>query len=492
MASANELRTFIAATERQLADLQRQLIAAENANDQVNVRRLQQLIDTLQAGLDNARSQLQIAQQEDALGTASAGQVVAEEQQARSENSTTETPQPPVSQLNFDVLNEQSDQATRNIFVGQNLTTTDNINENIQFNVSNNNQNLEYGTDGRYRPSTETQAIPPPSVLTEDLIDFNSATLTAATPSTQAGVGARGEDNTLPNSNATQQIVNVTFNNEIVAEPNLLDQFASYSYSVSWYLLTPDQYNAMQTTQKKSVSQWKLLVQSGGIPTNNRFSSNSETPIFSLDYYLDNLEIESYLSMKGTGSATNATDIKFTVTEPNGITLLSNLYNAVLNLYRKNNVSKDVNYTQAQYCLVVRFYGYDQNGNLVKVGRTGTNNRTNLTDPSAVIEKFFPFVITNISFRIANKVVEYQVQAKPIPYVTSKSQDRGTIPYSFELSGVTVGDVLKGKTPTTTASSVASEGRQTSPSPAPGTFVEQVDTENTFSPGEFAITQTEE
>lgn len=421
------------------------------------------------------------------LGTASAGAVQTEEQLARSENSTTETPQPPSSQLDFEQLAVLPNQTTQDIFVGQNLTTVDNINENVQFNVSNDNQNLEYGTDGRFRPSVETQAIPPPSIVTEEFVDF-----TTSTPTTQAGVGARGEDNTPPNSNSTQQIVNVTFNNEIVAEPNVLDQFASYSYSVSWYLLTPEQYNAMQTTQKKSVSQWKLLVQSGGIPTASRFSSNSETPIFSLDYYLDNLEIESYMSMKGTGSATNATDIKFTVTEPNGITLLSNLYNAVLNLYRKNNVSKDVNYTQAQYCLVIRFYGYDQNGNLIKVGRSGTNNQTNLTDPSAVVEKFFPFVITNISFRIANKVVEYQVQAKPIPYVTSKSQDRGTIPYSFELSGVTVGDVLKGKTLTNTASSATSEGRQTSPAPAPGTFVQQVDTENTFFPGEINLAQTEE
>lgn len=418
------------------------------------------------------------------LGTSSAGQVQFEEQLARAEGSTSQTPQPSIQQLDNNLLTGNVAQPTQNVLIGQNTVTIDNINENVQYNTISDNQNIEYGTNGRLRSTTETQAIPPPSIVQDEEGNF-----LPPTPSLQAGVGARGEDNTPPNSNTAQQIVNANFNNEIVPESNVLDQYASYSYSISWYLLTPTQYNAMQTTQKKSVAQWKLLVQSGGIPTASRYSPNSETSIFSMDYYIDNLEIDSYLSMKGTGSATNAADIKFTVTEPNGITLLSNLYNAVLNLYRKNNISKDVNYTQAQYCLAVRFYGYDQNGNLVKVGKSGSNNKTNLTDPRAVVEKFYPFVITNVSFRIANKAVEYQVQAKPIPYVTSKSQDRGTIPYSFELSGTTVGDVLKGKTVgTATASGV--EGRQTSPTPSAGTYVEQVDINNTLSPGESVVTDT--
>jgi hypothetical protein len=100
----------------------------------------------------------------------------------------------------------------------------------------------------------------------------------------------------------------------------------------------------------------------------------------------------------------------------------------------------------AQYCLVVRFYGYNENGELATTGRRGTNGSTNLTDPKAIVEKFYPCVLTNIRFKIPkDRVVEYDISAKPIPHFYNKSQDRGTIPYSFELIGQTVSQVLVGK-----------------------------------------------
>jgi hypothetical protein len=420
-----------------------------------------------------------------AQSMASAGEVQLGEQDARAQGTTSQTPQPPVQQLDLNAFNLTSgSDATQNIIINDNLVTTPNIFENVQYNTENSYQNVEYGTDGRYRPLTQTQAISP----TPDLLSFNvfgndNGNALPPTPSLDAGVGARGDDNTAPNTNAVQQIVNANFNQQITSEANVLDQYASYTYSISWYLITPTQYNTMLTTQKKSVAGWKLLIQSGGIPVNSRFTASYENPIFSMDYYLDNLEIDSVLSMKGTGSATNATDIKFTVTEPNGITLLNNIYNAVLKLYRTNNVSKDVNYTQAHYVLAVRFYGYDDNGNLAQVGRNASNT-INTTDPRAVVEKFYPFNITNITFKIANKAVEYQVTGKPIPYVANKSQDRGTIPYAFELSGTTVGDVLVGKSQRATAASIQ-EGRPTAPIPSTPGYVNQADQVEGVAEGVF-------
>jgi hypothetical protein len=119
----------------------------------------------------------------------------------------------------------------------------------------------------------------------------------------------------------------------------------------------------------------------------------------------------------------------------------------------------------AQYCLVVRFYGYNENGELVTTGRRGANGKNNLTDPRAIVEKFYPFVITNIKFRIPkDRVVEYDVQAKPIPHFYNKSQDRGTIPFAFELIGETVGQVLQGK-PVGTVYPASPGERRDSPRP---------------------------
>ena len=72
--------------------------------------------------------------------------------------------------------------------------------------------------------------------------------------------------------NNTKSGTNTTFNaatnpsNPIKPSPNVLDQFASYTYSLSWYLLTPQQANVMSNTSKINTNQWSLLAQSGGAP----------------------------------------------------------------------------------------------------------------------------------------------------------------------------------------------------------------------------------
>lgn len=314
--------------------------------------------------------------------------------------------------------------------------------------------NLETGTNPPVRTQENTQSTPPSG---------DGAVLSYAAPgdedagqtpfvTTQAGAAANRDDNTRPNSNTTSQTINASFNKRITPKPNVLDDYASYTYAISWYLLTPDQYNEMITSKKKNCASWQLLVQSGGAPTQAAGSAGGSANVagrnqfFDKDYYIDDLEIDSYLLGRGTNAANNAVDIKFKITEPNGITLIENLYKAVSTLYKQKNVSKTANYPTAQYCLAIRFYGYNENGELVTTGRRGTNGQTNLTDPRAIIEKFYPFVITNIKFRIPrDRVVEYQVEARPIPHFYNKSQDRGTIPFNFELIGETVEQVLKGK-----------------------------------------------
>ena len=64
----------------------------------------------------------------------------------------------------------------------------------------------------------------------------------------------------------TDRIFNAATNpaNPITPSPNVLDQFASYTYSLSWYLLTPQQANVMSNTSKINTNQWSLLAQSGG------------------------------------------------------------------------------------------------------------------------------------------------------------------------------------------------------------------------------------
>lgn len=95
-----------------------------------------------------------------------------------------------------------------------------------------------------------------------NLVETNTAPVSPKT----LGAGAANDDaspnNTVSGTNFT---INASTNpgNPIRPSPNALDQFASYTYSLSLYLLTPEQYKAMGNSKINS-NQWSLLMQSGG------------------------------------------------------------------------------------------------------------------------------------------------------------------------------------------------------------------------------------
>ena len=426
MSTSSELSARIFRLQDEVSRTLQQLQAAINSNNPTLEQALNNQLQAQQAELTALRNQLNDVQVDVYTSTASSGDVVTVSQQARDDGANTQNPQSPNQIL------EPVGRITANRTTLTPDATTGYVTET--------DTTQESGTNDEVRSLVETQSTP--------AIDLNDPDASA---NQTAGVGARSDDNAPSGGGATaQQIINAQFggsdNARITPKPNVLDQYASYTYSISWYLLTPDQYNSMLSTQKKNVAGWQLLMQSGGAPVAVAGSNQpGRNQFFDLDYYLDDLEIESLVPLKGTNMAHSATALRFKVTEPNGLTLLNNLYRAVDTLYKQKNVSKSPNYPMAQYCLVVRFYGYDENGNLIQVGKQGNNKNVNSTDPSSVIEKFYPFVITNIKFRVANRAIEYMVDGKPIGHFYNLSQDRGTIPFAFGLLGQTVGDVLVGK-----------------------------------------------
>ena len=297
------------------------------------------------------------------------------------------------------------------------------------------------------------------------------------------GVGARGDDGATVTGNATKDMINriqTNTNQRIPTQPNVLDDYASYTYQISWYLLDPVQYNQLTNSIKPNTSGWSLLMQSGGaaLPVNSDTSTSApgRNPQFPLDFYLDDLEILSKTPGKGVGMPHNAVELKFKVVEPNGLTLIDRIYAAVKGFYgpgenspeldptgslaQQANGGKPVkeitpNYLNAPYCLGIRFYGYDINGDLqapatgkfspdAVAGQVGPTN-----DTREIIHKLIAFNITDIKFRMNagqnSKGIEYTVTGKPIKMNQAFGQSRGSIPFPFELSGTTVKDLLIGK-----------------------------------------------
>lgn len=356
-----------------------------------------------------------------------------------------------------------------------------------------NNQDIEFGTNPPVISTIESQSVNPEGFAPQYGTTGGER---EAFPGGDPGVGAPSDDSGTRQN--TTQIINTAFNSKITPQPNILDQYASYTYNLSWYLMQPGTYKTLLESKKKSLAGMQLLAQSGGAPagTAGATSQNNQGPgaittnasvdagrnsFFNLDYYLDNLEIESLITGGGNRMAHNATNIRFTVTEPNGITLINNLYQAVSSVYKQTNIP----YAIAQYCLVVRFYGYDDNGNLVQVGK----DRNSSTDARAVVEKFYPFLITNIKFRLANKIVEYNVEAKAIPHTVGFGQDLGTVKAPFELTGTTVKDVLSGTTVGQT-SATGNDGRVEVPQVEVGSGV--TDAQNASNTDSYEFTNTQQ
>lgn len=311
----------------------------------------------------------------------------------------------------------------------------------------------DFGTDGELRPYIKTQGTTPgsnqisPGLQRTDIVK----------PGGNPGVGARRDDGG-SSSPIVSSLNSINFAEKIIPEPNVLDQYASYTYTASLYLMTKANIQKLLNTGTRDVSGAKLLIQSGGISQNNR------SEYFDLDYYIDDIEIHSIIVGQGSRAAHNVTDVRIKVIEPNGISFVENLSNACQSFVNNSsamsydsfgnpvpagsasattagakNIGKTLPYTSQPYLLVIRFYGYDDQGNLVRGGKS-----PNTTDPNSFVEKFYPLVIEKFGFRIANKAAEYDIKFKAPQYQLNGGQARASLPFNFEFSGGTVNDVLAG------------------------------------------------
>ena len=305
------------------------------------------------------------------------------------------------------------------------------------------------GTDAPVRTTEQTQAI---------YYENNGTSSSAVVEG-----GTATKDDAAPTNTTTKQTdVNAANNTaiKVAAQPNILDDFYSYTYSASVYLLKPDQYTRLLNSSTKKIDGYNLLFQSGGAPTNVGGArkppsaggpTEAETvstvdggrsPFFPNDFYIDSVTIENQILGKGTGAAHMASSIKFTVVEPQGITLLDRLYEAVANNEPKSTADGKVNYTCALFLMVIRFYGYDQGGNIQLPIKGGLQSASDTSDPKAAVEKFIPFQLTKVNWSIGSKMVSYDFECAPVGQIQGGYTARGTIPYDVQLSDMTVGGLL--------------------------------------------------
>lgn len=326
---------------------------------------------------------------------------------------------------------------------------------------------------------------------------------------TDAGVGATDDGTTqgIQEAITNQATVNSAttvnanaVNEQITPKPNILDTFSSYTYRASVYMMSPAQYRALVLSNKKTINGYQLLFQSAGAPNNvggfkgglaegaesmaaslrGAEATQSEiataltrgipgsnspdagrNPAFPMDFYIDSVTIENLLSGQGTRAAHAVTNLKFTVVEPMGITLIDRIYQAAQDFIPKNGAGA-INYNSVSYLMVIRFYGYDAQGNLVP-GIRGADASSSLSDQSAVVEKFIPFRLSKVNFAITDKLVTYEFEGKAFNAMIAAGTRRGTIPYDVQLNAGSLGDLLGSEVEYISAQKTTSDSDRSTP-----------------------------
>jgi hypothetical protein len=393
-----------------------------------------QKVQALQAEVRAAESELRSLQQTAAQQEApkvSAGETAAEANQARDDAAQTQAPPTAPVQAGADGrIQTQTDAQPTNAQAAPTQESADRDLARAEQAEQTRAESAQAATGAV--PVLPGSNTPVPSKPTAIEIDGSGG----GAPTAQAP----SDDNTPAASNATQAAVAQRFQQRIEPRPNILDQYASYTYSLSMYLMSSADYSRILREKKKVLGDSLLLMQSGGAPTTLR------NQYFKEDFYIDNLQLKTFVQGKGTRSSFINTELSFRITEPYGITLFQRLYRAVQSYIGQGGGDPGTafNYSAQHYLMVIRFYGYDDQGNMVSAQR---RDPAGTTDRDAITEKWIPFRFTGIKFRIDNRLTEYECSAVSPQNDLNTGRSRGVLPFGVQVQGGTLGELLSGPVP---------------------------------------------
>lgn len=296
--------------------------------------------------------------------------------------------------------------------------------------------------------------------MAEELISpEDDAGLRGAAPArTASSVTVATSDTTGGSGQKTSKVGESAPTSTFYRRTNPLEYFSSFTYNLTLYMTTPECMNYYLNNGKLPDSQGQrqlfIVAQSGGVNRNEAraITTNFNGPMGpgqdGLDYYIDDLNIEQFLVAKdGQKTSTVGTTINFKIIEPIGFAFLNRLtaaseqINKLSGLINSGNLSSRPNLYQQCYMIGVRFYGYDEDGNIMESSKIQDSTQV-LNDKFAVYERVFPIVGTKVNFKLDGKATVYNWEAVILPLQAAFGTKFGRIPESASLEGTTVADVI--------------------------------------------------
>lgn len=197
--------------------------------------------------------------------------------------------------------------------------------------------------------------------------------------------------------------------------PNRLHAYPSYIYGLSLHILSAEQYNNVVVNQTYTPA--NVLVASAG-----RYSSSfPRNEFFSEDFYFEDCDITTVIGPNDVSRNTNAVELKFTLIEPYGFTLVERLL-------RVSDALKSKNYLDMPYLLQIDFFAMDDSGNIV-----GSIND---------LRKRIPIKIIKMDIRVTGKGAEYKISAVPFNHSAYEATSV-TTPANFEITASTVAEFFQ-------------------------------------------------
>jgi hypothetical protein len=272
------------------------------------------------------------------------------------------------------------------------------------------------------------------SVVNDDAVDSDILTISVTKPIPSSGSSSASSTSSTDQPDRRRH--------------NPLSAFSSYTYQLSFYMLTPAAYDAFVAAGRLSLRSLTnsegeliggayLVAQSGGINKNVdvRASENE------LDYYIDNLSIKTFLSGQGSTTASVSTEVKFQIIEPYGFSFLTDLRRFADIIYKDSpNVARPPDPTRLFYVIGVKFLGYDKDGNVVNTSNTDLSGVDD--DLSRIQDRYYDIKITGIKFKLAGQATTYDITAVALPPNIALGIMKGTLKTSFSTDKTIVRDII--------------------------------------------------
>jgi hypothetical protein len=202
---------------------------------------------------------------------------------------------------------------------------------------------------------------------------------------------------------------------------NILHNFTGYTYKISLFLLTSDDYNQLNAKPSSFNPKYLLISSGGGIPVDAVASGTNWHPDFREDFYFENLSIKTVVGLNSRSKASNMIDIKFSLIEPFGMSLLDRLLSAC-------QMTCDCpNYVDQPYLLQIDFLSNPTEANTFGIS-------SHLIDRKRVAIKF-----NDMKIKPGINGTTYNITARPYNH-TAFDMSAATVPVNLSVEAKTVGD----------------------------------------------------